>query len=326
MSDAIKQRQINPKAESVQSSASTWLERREHGDWSGRDQQEFDLWLAVSPAHTIAYLRVEDVWNRANRLRALNHPERNRAAIFRRWTFLARIAAVAAVVVLVGAASVIYLLTPRDTIYTTEVGQRENLLLADGSQIELNTDTALRISAGGGNKTITLEKGEAYFDVKHDAKRPFVVRVGGGRVIDLGTRFLVRQSSNRIKVAVFEGRARFDLAESGIRTRSAVLVPGEVAVAAAGRMSVTKPAPQVLVDDLAWRRSELVFHFTSLADAAAEFNRYNQKKLIVQDSEIARLEIGGTFGMHDVTGFSRQVRHLLGIRADDRGAEIVLSR
>jgi len=326
MSDTIKRRQANPKAEIVQSSASEWLERRERDGWSERDQQEFDSWLVASPAHVIAYMRVEDVWNRANRLRALNHPEHDRAAAFDRWPLLARIAAVFAVVVLAGIGGAMYAFAPRDAIYTTEVGQRENLQLADGSQIELNTDTTLRIGTVGDNKTVTLEKGEAYFDIKHDAKRLFVVRAGNNRVVDLGTKFLVHQNSDRVRVAVFEGRARFDLTASGVPAQWAVLVPGDVAVAAAGKMSVTKISPQVLVDDLSWRRGELIFHFTSLADAAAEFNRYNQKKLIVQGSEVSRLEIGGTFGMHDVAGFGRQVRQLLSVRAEDRGAEIVLSR
>ena len=326
MSDTIKRKQPNPKAEIVQSSASEWLERRERDDWSERDQREFDFWLTASPAHVIAYMRVEDVWNRANRLQALNHPERGTAEVFGRWPLVGKIAAVCAMAVLAGIGGVIYAFAPRDAIYTTELGQRENLQLADGSQIELNTDTTLRINTAGDNKTVTLEKGEAYFDIKHDAKRLFVVRAGNNRVVDLGTKFLVHQSADRVRVAVFEGRARFDLAASGVSAQSAVLTPGEVAVAAAGKMSVKKISPQVLVDALSWRRGELVFHFTSLADATAEFNRYNQKKLVVQGSEVARLEIGGTFGMHDVAGFGRQVRQLLGVRADDRGAEIVLSR
>ena len=165
MSEASGQQRVKSNAEAVQAAASDWLERHERGDWSAADQKEFDAWLAVSPAHVIAYMRVEDVWNRANRLRALNHPARNTFAFIGRWASLAKIAAVLTVTALAGAGGSVYVFAPHQTIYSTEVGQRENLLLADGSQIELNTDTTLRISKGDGAKTVMLEKGEAFFNI-----------------------------------------------------------------------------------------------------------------------------------------------------------------
>lgn len=326
MSEASVQRQANPKAEAVQSCASQWLERRERGNWNGSDEEEFASWLAESPAHVIAYMRVEDIWNRANRLRALNHPDHGAAPIAGRRTSFARSAAALVAIVLVSVAGIVYMRAPRDAIYATEIGQRRNVQLADGSRLELNTDTILRIGAQGQTRVATLEKGEAYFDIRHDSKHAFVVRVGANRVVDLGTQFSVRRDSGRIRVAVFQGRARFDLGESGAPARSTVLVPGDVAIAKSGMVDIAKVSPQILGDGIAWRRGELVFHFTSLADAAAEFNRYNRKKLSVEGSQIARMQIGGTFEMHDVTGFGRQVSRLLGIRADDRGAGIVLSR
>jgi transmembrane sensor len=215
---------------------------------------------------------------------------------------------------------------PQERTYATDIGQRENLLLADGSQIELNTDTVLRVSRGDGPKTVTLEKGEAFFNIKHNASRTFIVKAGGSRVIDLGTKFLVRQDVDHLRVTLFEGSAKLETAVAGAPARSAVLLPGNVAVASGGAMSITKQPSDILKDNLAWQRGEVTFHFTSLAEAAAEFNRYNQKKIIVRGSEIAGLEIGGTFGMHDVTQFGRLAHHLLGVQVEDRGDEIVLTR
>ncbi|HSZ11800.1 MAG TPA: FecR domain-containing protein [Rhizomicrobium sp.] len=326
MSEANLQRQANPKAEAVQFSASQWLERRERGNWNDSDEEEFVSWLAASPAHVVAYMRVEDIWNRANRLRALNHPEHNAASAPGRRALFARTAAMFVAIILAGVGGILYMRAPRDAIYTTAIGQHRNVQLADGSRVELNTDTILRLGIQGRTRVATLEKGEAYFDIKHDSKRAFIVRVGGNRVVDLGTQFSIRRDSGRIRVAVFEGRARFDLGETGALSRSTVLVPGDVAIAKSGTVDVARVSPQILGDGIAWRRGELVFHFTSLANAATEFNRYNRKKLSVQGSEIARMQIGGTFELHDVAGFGRQVSRLLGIRADDRGTGIVLSR
>ncbi len=326
MSESPKQPRVLPKAEEVQIAASDWLERRERGDWNDAVQAEFDAWLAASPAHTIAYLRLEDVWNRAGRLKALGRPERTPFAFIGRWASSAKIAAAVTVAALAGFAAYNSLQEPKERVYATDVGQRESLLLADGSQIELNTDTVLRISRGAGPRTVTLEKGEAFFNIKHDAARVFIVKAGDSRVIDLGTKFLVRQNPDHVRVALFEGSAKLETEVAGSPARSTVLKPGDVAVASGGAMSVTKKPSDILKDDLAWQHGEVTFHFTSLAEAAAEFNRYNQKKIVVRDATIANLEIGGTFGMHDVTQFGRLAHHLLGVQVEDKGDRIVLTR
>jgi len=320
------QPRVLPKAEQVQIAASEWLERLERGDWNDAVQAEFDAWLAASPANTIAYLRLEDVWNRAGRLKALGRPQRKSFAFIGRWASSAKIAAVITVAALGGFIAYTSLHEPQERTYTTDIGQRENLLLADGSQIELNTDTVLRISRGNGPKTVTLEKGEAFFNIKHDRSRTFIVKAGDSRVIDLGTKFLVRQNADHVRVALFEGSAKLETAVAGAPARSTVLMPGDVAVASGNAMSVTKKPSDILKDDLAWQHGEVTFHFTSLAEAAAEFNRYNQKKIVVRGADIASLEIGGTFGMHDVTQFGRLAHHLLGVRVEDKGDEIVLTR
>lgn len=220
MSESPKQPRVLPKAEEVQIAASDWLERRERGDWNDAVQAEFDAWLAASPAHTIAYLRLEDVWNRAGRLKALGRPQRTPFAFIGRWASSVKIAAAVTVAALAGFAAYNSLQEPKERVYATDVGQRESLLLADGSQIELNTDTVLRISRGAGPRTVTLEKGEAFFNIKHDATRVFIVKAGDSRVIDLGTKFLVRQNPDHVRVALFEGSAKLETEVAGSPARA----------------------------------------------------------------------------------------------------------
>jgi transmembrane sensor len=229
-------------------------------------------------------------------------------------------------VAVVGSAAAAYLSSPSEQVYATPLGAHKKIVLADGSQIELNTDTVLRARMTGRERAVTLEKGEAYFQIRHDNSRPFFVTVAGHRVVDLGTKFLVRRDVNRVEVALFEGRARLEPADARVQTKSAVLTPGDVAVATMTSMSVVKKSPQYLASQLPWRHGELIFHFTSLADAAAEFNRYNQRKLVVDDPSVARLQIGGTFGTHDVDLFGHAARDLLGVHVSNRGQEVVISR
>ena len=63
-------------AKDARAAAGQWLERREFGPWDAADQKALDAWLAASPSHMVEFLRVEQVWKRADRLRALNRPMR----------------------------------------------------------------------------------------------------------------------------------------------------------------------------------------------------------------------------------------------------------
>ncbi len=131
----------------------------------------------------ISYLRVEAAWNRANRLGALRQPMRaevrrlRRAVRARRFFSLAAAALVA--VAVTGGVAATYLLMPKEKSYATDIGGHEILALKDGSQIELNTSTIVRVSQDKTARKVWLEKGEAYFRIKHDAAHPFVVMVAG---------------------------------------------------------------------------------------------------------------------------------------------------
>jgi len=200
------------------------------------------------------------------------------------------------------------------------------LTLDDRTQIELNTDTAIRVLESPAERKIILDRGEAYFQVTHDAARPFVVLAGSGRVTDLGTKFLVRRDSARLEVAVMEGRARFDPESVGQHAQAAILAPGDVAVATADIVSVKKAPQQALTNELGWRRGVLVFENATLADAAAELNRYNREKLVVADAAAARLRFGATLPTTDVEAFTDVAKDVLGLRVEKRGDQIVISR
>ena len=178
----------------------------------------------------------------------------------------------------------------------------------------------------GGKRKVWLDKGEAYFDVHHDAARPFTVMIGHARITDLGTKFTVRRSQARLDVALIEGRAQFDNGAIGSDERSAVLKPGDVAIATTDTLAVARRSNENLKAALGWRRGVLVFENTELAAAAEEFNRYNRKKLIVADAHAARLKIGGTFPATNVDAFADAAQAILGLHVQTRNNEIVISR
>jgi transmembrane sensor len=211
--------------------------------------------------------------------------------------------------------------TPQHT-YSTSIGGRETVMLVDGSQIELNTDTVLRVAKTGRERTVWLDKGEAYFQIRHDADKPFVVWVEGHRVVDLGTKFVVRREPGKFEVSLVEGKAQLD----GPGNRQAVLLPGDVAVATEESLQVSKRPERVMADDLGWRRGVLTFNKTTLADAVAEFNRYNHTKLAVADAATGKRRIYGTFPTTDVEAFTRVVQAVFGLKVAKHGEETIISQ
>ncbi len=323
----------NPSnADAVKARAAAWLAQSDREDWSEKDQAALDSWLAESMAHRTAYWRLESAWRRTERLQALRlAPSISAIPNPRRplRTFLIGIAAALALVAVLGAGVVLVLLrsvNPPDRIYATGLGGIETVAFADGTKIDLDTDTVVRARMTTRERLVWLDKGEAYFQVKHDPAHPLVVMAGDRRVTDLGTQFLVQRDKGRLEVAVVQGRVWFDSPYRQASLQASLLMPGEVAAVAADKMSVTTKTLPELTDELAWRHGMLVFHRTALAEAAAQFNRYNRQKLVIGDAKTARLAIDGAFPAKDPAAFTDIIQDILHLHVVKRGSETVISR
>ncbi len=312
-------------AKDARAQAGAWLERREFGIWGADDEAEFDAWLKASPSNAIAFLRVEQVWKRADRLRALNRPMRETRLMPQSGTLsvLPKLAAACAVIAAIGFGA--YILGNGETAYETPIGIRKTISFADGSKVELNTDTLLRARVTGNGRTAELVKGEAFFQIQHDAVHPFVVMAAGYRVTDLGTKFLVRRDGARLEITLVEGSARVEAAEKDIPAKPAVLMPGDMVVATAHSMTITKKTAPALANEMAWRRGMLIFNHATLEQAAAEFNRYNSQKLVIASPSVGRRTIGGTFPTSGVEEFAEVARGVFGLRVQTNGNDIVIS-
>ena len=311
----------------VDACAAAWLEHKNFAVWSAHDQEEFDTWLAASWAHRVAYWRLETAWSRTERLTALRTPDLKTATPTKhgRLSTLLATAAALTVIGIMGVSVSAYLSKPNDIRYATAIGERKAVRLSDGSRVELNTETVLRVSRRLSSRTVWLEKGEAYFEIKHDVAHQFTVLAGDHRITDLGTKFSVRKMDNEVKVALLDGRARVD-PQTGTHTPSAVLSPGDVVIATANSLQVVRKPQQELRNELGWRRGMLVFANATLADVAAEFNRYNSTRMIVADPAAARRRIGATFPAQDVEDFAILARTVLRLHVEKQGNTIVISR
>lgn len=340
--------------------ASDWLARRDSGDWTDEDQRRFDQWLNESPLHRVAYLRIEHVWERSERLTVLGAgmspgfaassnarspspsfehagvdtaaPARKQesaeicdrgvvdAAASRRW-----FQALTAAVLLITALGVSHRFWPTGTHYTTVVGGLASVPIPDGSTVTLNTDSEIRVSVTKLERRVELEQGEAFFDVAKDPTRPFVVRAGNKRVIAVGTKFSVRRDADDIKVVVTEGKVRIETAGDKSSGVAEQLVAGTIAQASdAGVLLQTRPLAEA-EESLSWRQGVLVFHQMTLAEASAEFNRYNTRKIVIEDPGVAALHVAGSFRANNVEAFVRLLERGYPLHAEERDDRFIVT-
>lgn len=317
----------------IQARAADYLvARRDRQSWTADDERHLNVWLSDSMAHRIAYWRLESVWYRADRLNALRSlspsatkPVSNRS---RRGGALFAVAAAFVVGLVAVTPFVRTLIAPSsEKTYATAIGGRETIRLADGSTIELNTNTIIRTAITPGTRKVELVRGEALFQVKHNASWPFVLLASGHRVVDLGTKFLAREDGARLKVVLIEGSARVESkAAPDRKSNAAILVPGDEAVATTRGLSVTHKSDRELNIELGWQHGVLVFEHATLAQVAREYNRYNVQKIVIGDTKAAARVITVTLPTNDVTGFARMARNFLGLHVDERQSGIVITQ
>lgn len=322
--------EVMPGATDIEEVAAEWFGRKQFWRWTDENQRELDAWLGASLTHQVAYWRIAAAWQRTERLHAigLQRPRRSMTTAGYGSGRVLRYALAA--VVLVGLITLTAVnwsaLRNPGQVYTTGLGETRSLVLSDGSRIELNTNSALRVNFSDGERQVALEQGEAYFQIQHNPKRPFTVLVNQRRITDLGTKFLVREDGSRLRVTLIEGKARLDSGSNGM-AQSAVLTPGDVAIATQVSLKVTKPASQSITNALAWRNGVIVLgDHATLSDAVSEFNRYNRVKLVVDDPTIAKTPIAGRFPTDGVNRFADVVTHVFGYRVRAQHDTIVITR
>lgn len=316
----------------IEQSAADWLQRRRYWkNWSDSEQEALDDWLSQSMTHRVAYWRLEAVMDRAERLSVL-HPQKMQRPFAApqktsSWKMLRIVAAALVVATGVG----LWALNmpsgePRGQTYATSLGGRTVIKLTDGSSIELNTNTVVHADVRAGRRYVSIQRGEAYFDIVHDAKHPFVVDAAGHRITDLGTKFVVRKDARRVELTLVEGRASIASDQPGVQGHSAVLMPGDVAIATADSISIEQKTKPDVTRELSWRHGLLIFDGATLESVAEELNRYSKEKLVISGSDAKRLTIDASVPTSDVRAFTRVAKDVFGLRVRDTGHEIVISR
>jgi transmembrane sensor len=317
------------RADRADGQASDFLIRRyDIEGWNETDQAELESWLEESLSNRTAYWRLKAVWKRADRLDALRPLSPRTLASstrqFPAWSL--KFAAAVTLLAIIGGAIWLAGRGPESRTFATAVGERSNLQLPDGSRVELTTNTTIRVANGAADRKVWLDKGEAFFQIVHDDRRPFVIYALDFKVVDLGTEFSVRREADRIEVMVLSGSVQIDPPQSAKDRNPVRLSAGETAIADNRSISVSRKSGNELADALSWRSGILVFRGAPLSEVAAEFNRYNAEKIVIDDPEVSRLTVSARLPATDVDAFARVARNFIGLNVKHSGDEIHLSR
>ena len=335
-----------PELRIVEQEAAAWLVKLDGDEPLVQEELEaLREWLARSPVHRKELERLSSFWAN-NVLTELvvplgSHETGSNTSPFQAfglWRY-SGVGAMAGVVAL-SIVLVLFFMVPgtKDNgLYLTAVGQQRSVTLADGSTVQLNTNSQIKVEFDPGYRNIRLLQGEAHFDVAKDSQRPFRVYAGGGRAQAVGTAFTVYLQENGVNVLVTEGRVSLAQLSPGdgreldvdpVKSQSqeiGVLNAGEsITLEAAESEKADKVFPdlvEVINDDelsrrQSWRDGLLVFSGEPLEQAVMEISRYTTVEIDIPDPELRKIQIGGRFKVGDIDNMFKSLEANFGLQVN----------
>jgi transmembrane sensor len=205
------------------------------------------------------------------------------------------------------------------TVLRTQLSERREMTLADGSVVDLAPDSELVVRYRSHERLITLNHGEALFHVARNSRSPFIVQAALTRVRAIGTVFNVERGDQGVSVTVVEGRVAVS-PPTGPRSGDAPTGPGvaalslgadeQVSISPTGRPSAVRKVRSE--DQVGWARGQLVFESETIAEIAHRFNLYNRTQIQVLDPDLAARRISGMFRASDPGSFVAFVQSIAG--------------
>ncbi|MBT0960459.1 FecR family protein [Denitromonas iodatirespirans] len=335
--------------------AARWLVRRQDG-LGPEEQAELDAWLAADPVHGEALQDLEGTWGRMDEIppdrvdslkAALARPSvspRTSAVCHANkptgflgiGRFVPQLATAALVLAVLGGGWMGWQEWQAQPVYqqhlATNRGMQQQFTLPDGSTILLDTATRADVVLYRNRRTVRLDEGQAHFSVSPDSRRPFHVHAGTTEVTVVGTRFTVRRTpsgvlDHGVGVAVEEGRVRVAQAHAAVRGEE-----GDVLVLGAGESATVDAAGRVALADRsvdmteAWRLGRVSFAGATLAQAVAEFERYGDTRVVIDDPVVARLRVHGSFELRRLDAFLKALPEVLPVRLRRSGGKVEIIR
>jgi len=336
----------DPLPSDPEEAAALWTLRLDRG-LTPAEQDAYTEWLAADPRHGQALQRLRAHWGRLDTLADWKpeHARRpnpdllapTRARPRRGWGVAVAALATAACVALMWQ-------TWRPAVPVESVAaasrHEDRRLLPDGSTAKLGAGADVEIRFSAHERRLVLRRGQAFFMVRPDAARPFVVDAGGVTVRAVGTAFDVRLGDGEVAVVVAEGRVAVmpgEAASAGPATDAPAAASGPAALVGANQqISVpirSEGAPVVATltrqdvqQRLAWQHGLMTFRQKPLAEIVEELNWLNDTQLVLLDEALAATRFSGTIRSDNLAGFARLLETGFGARIEQADAAVIRLR
>ena len=339
-------------AKSLEEMAAAWVARLDAAELTPDEARALESWLNSDSRCAGAFARARAIFESPGVCSALQAPRRR--SLFTRLVGPRMIAAAAAAALAVAVVGITFLLTQREPvekhIYSSELGEVRQIPLADGTRVTLNTNTALQVEYSRRSRLVTLERGEAYFEVARDPQRPFIVVGSSAQARAVGTAYDVRlgEEAGEMRIRVMAGRVAVEPPPSkrhaaisaishllGLEAvRGAYLNVNQEAEIRVGKdgsekdeiqMSIRDLPPAVFERSLMWREGLLSLEGVTLAEAVAELARYSAQKIQVHGT-LANERISGLFATTDPAAFARAIAISLKAKIRTENQVLILYR
>ena len=206
-------------------------------------------------------------------------------------------------------------LEPVVTIVETRASENRDVQLNDGSTVSVGARSVLWATLSRDAREVTLERGEAFFQVAKDRARPFTVRIGNTTVAAVGTAFNIRRAGERVVVAVAEGIVKVDAAAAQGATPS----QAQLRVGQQLSINTTDGSSSMHVVDTSgiaiWRDGLLQYRDEPLPSVIADVVRYTEHDILIADPAVAELRVTGTVFTNDVESWLQSLEAALPLRA-----------
>lgn len=318
-------------ANEINDLALAWLARRDRAGVDPTLEAEFESWLAEDQRHRGAFLRAQAAWHMLDRAAALRNgepveltePAAASGQALPRRRFLIGGSMVAAAIAVTGTA--LLRQWARCEAIETALGEVRTVPLSDGSRATLNSGSRVTVAMNDEARTVSLERGDAWFEVRKDSVRPFVVEAGEARIRAVGTAFAVRRSTEGAFVEVTEGVVDiWSTAHPSERLRAQA--GARVALDGAAAPELVESSPAAIERSLAWRQGQLSFAGDTLESAVDQFNRYNAVPIVIADDRLRGRRMVGRFGTNQPVAFARAAAGMFGTNVDVTADRIIIGQ
>ena len=293
------------------------------GAFAAAERQRFEQWLAADPLHRRIYEQVERVWGDLPRPQAELSVARKKNSRLELCYRPLLSACAASLLLAVGLCIKEGWPLVDNSVFQTAKGELRQITLADGSQLELNSDTELAVHYTWLGRSLELVRGEALFSVAPGKLRPFEVLAGGGRLRDIGTRFDVAIGSSANRISVLEGPIDLNLPATGEQRKTGA---GQVMTYNAATV-LSEPVAADVKTFAVWRNHKLIFRNTQLSEVAKELERYHPVHVRLADPSLNSLTLGGVFDNNDLERFLATLEAVLPVEIKrDKNGDVLIDR